>query len=71
MEAKDLPGHAFSGEQSWSEANIFVSLTQEPLDANMALSRVKSPKAGAVVLFAGKVKAAPYQAFQTDSRVIG
>lgn len=44
---------AFDGENSLSEANIYVSLTYEPLDSNAALSRVKSPKAGAVVLFAG------------------
>lgn len=44
---------SFSGEQSLSEPSIRVSLTHDPLDASAAMSRVKSPKAGAVVLFAG------------------
>lgn len=47
------PPRAFEGEQSLSEANIYVSLTYDPLDAAQAMARVKSPKAGAVVLFAG------------------
>ena len=44
----------FEGEQSLSEPNIHVALTYEPLDSTKAMARVKSPKAGAVVLFAGK-----------------
>ena len=45
---------AFEGEQSLSEPNIYVSLTYNAaLDATTAMARVKSPKAGAVVLFAG------------------
>jgi molybdopterin synthase catalytic subunit len=44
---------AFEGEQSLSEANIYVSLIYDELDASKAMARVKSPKAGAVVLFAG------------------
>jgi len=44
---------AFEGEQSLSEPNIYVSLTYDALDASTAMARVKSPKAGAVVLFAG------------------
>lgn len=43
----------FTGEKSLQEPNIHVSLTHEPLDAMKSISRVKSPKAGAVVLFAG------------------
>jgi molybdopterin synthase catalytic subunit len=43
----------FEGEESLSEDNIHVSLTYDPLDSSTALARVKSPKAGAVVLFAG------------------
>lgn len=44
---------AFEGEKALTDENVYVSLTYEPLDTNQALSRVKSPKAGAVVLFAG------------------
>ena len=44
----------FEGEQSLSEPDIYVSLTYDPLDASAAMARVKSPKAGAVVLFAGE-----------------
>ena len=43
----------FQGEQSLSEDSIHVSLTYDPLDSTAAMARVKSPKAGAVVLFAG------------------
>lgn len=43
----------FEGEQSLSSDNVYVSLTYDPLDATAAMGRVKSPKAGAVVLFAG------------------
>ena len=44
----------FSGEQVLSETpEIYVSLTYEPLDSTVAMTRVKSAKAGAVVLFAG------------------
>lgn len=45
----------FEGEQLLSEPNVYVSLTYDALDAKVAMDRVKSPKAGAVVLFAGKV----------------
>ena len=47
------PTPAFPGEQVLTDANIYVSLTYDPLDATAMLARVKSPKAGAVVLFAG------------------
>jgi molybdopterin synthase catalytic subunit len=45
----------FSGERSLVDAaaNLHVALTYEPLDAASHMARVKSPKAGAVVLFAG------------------
>ena len=45
--------HRFEGEQSLASDNVYVSLTYNPLDTAAAMSRVKSPKAGAVVLFAG------------------
>lgn len=45
----------FEGEQSrQDEENVHVSLTYDPLDATKQMARVKSAKAGAVVLFAGK-----------------
>lgn len=44
----------FLGEKSITEDNIYVSLTYDPLDAALQIARVKSPKAGAVVLFAGE-----------------
>lgn len=45
---------SFPGEQSrQDEEHVHVSLTHAPLDASAQLSLVKSPKAGAVVLFAG------------------
>lgn len=43
----------FEGEKSLSESNVYVSLTYDELDAKAMMDRVKSPKAGAVVLFAG------------------
>ena len=48
-----IPNPQFEGEQSLSEPNVYVSLTYDPLNASAAMARVKSPKAGAVVLFAG------------------
>lgn len=44
----------FEGERSLEQPNVYVSLTYDPLDTGTAVSRVKSPKAGAVVLFAGR-----------------
>ncbi|PIA97486.1 Molybdopterin synthase catalytic subunit [Cercospora beticola] len=45
---------AFAGEQSREdEENVYVSLTHDALDASKQMARVKSAKAGAVVLFAG------------------
>lgn len=43
----------FEGEKSLSEGDVYVSLTYDELDAKAMMDRVKSPKAGAVVLFAG------------------
>lgn len=47
------PQRQFEGEQSLCEDNIYVSVTYDPLDASTSMARVKSPKAGAVALFAG------------------
>ena len=43
----------FDGEKSLSEQGVYVSLTYDELNAKSMVDRVKSPKAGAVVLFAG------------------
>lgn len=43
----------FEDEKSLAEPNVYVSLTYDELDAKAVMDRVKSPKAGAVVLFAG------------------
>lgn len=43
----------FDGEKSLSEQDVYVSLTYDELNAKHMMDRVKSPKAGAVVLFAG------------------
>ena len=40
-------------ENEFTEEGISVSLTYSQLDVTSTLSMVKSPKAGAVVLFAG------------------
>jgi hypothetical protein len=39
---------------SLSDANVHVRLTHSPLDVLHVMSLVKSPEAGAVVLFAGR-----------------
>jgi len=56
MDSNGISQRAFEGEQSLSEPNIYVSLTYDSLDATKAMNRVKSPEAGAVVLFAGTHK---------------
>lgn len=48
MDSSSLPP-----PQSMSEENIHVELTHEPLSITGTLDRVRSPKAGALVLFAG------------------
>ena len=45
----------FEGKQSLDEQNVYVSLTYDELNAKTTMDRVKSPKAGAVVLFSGTV----------------
>jgi len=39
-----------------SEDNCFVALTHDGLDAKVMMDRVRSPKAGAIVLFAGTTR---------------
>ncbi|EME38670.1 hypothetical protein DOTSEDRAFT_139858 [Dothistroma septosporum NZE10] len=48
-----MNARSFEGEKSLEEQDIHVSLTYDALDATAQMARVKSPKAGAVVLFAG------------------
>ena len=38
-----------------SEENCYVALTHDHLDAKSMMDRVRSPKAGAIVLFAGDI----------------
>ncbi|KAK6441755.1 hypothetical protein LTR95_002009 [Oleoguttula sp. CCFEE 5521] len=47
----------FAGEQALNEADIHVSLTYDPLLSQSTLDLVKSPSAGAIVLFAGTTRA--------------
>jgi molybdopterin synthase catalytic subunit len=37
----------------FEEDGVFVALTHDPLDAVAIMNKVRSPKAGAIVLFAG------------------
>jgi molybdopterin synthase catalytic subunit len=37
------------------EGSCYVALTHDHLDSTSMMDRVRSPKAGAIVLFAGKV----------------
>lgn len=43
-----------SNIESLADEGCWVGLTEEVLDAKMMMNQVRSPKAGAVVLFAGK-----------------
>ncbi|KAL8837094.1 MAG: hypothetical protein Q9170_002651 [Blastenia crenularia] len=45
-----------SGVQELRDVNVLVSLTESQLDIASTVSSVKSPKAGAVVLFAGTTR---------------
>jgi molybdopterin synthase catalytic subunit len=57
----------FTGEQSREDdGGTYVSLTHDPLDATIQIARVKSAKAGAVVLFAGKSLARSPQVEEED-----
>jgi hypothetical protein len=42
-----------ANELEMHEEECYVALSYEPLDAKAAMDRVRSPKAGAIVLFAG------------------
>ena len=37
----------------WQEDNLLVELTYDYLNVNASMNKVKSPKAGAIVIFAG------------------
>ena len=50
------------------EENVHVELTPDPLHVTKVMSRVKSPKAGAVVLFAGMCgNSSSYKGFYLSS----
>lgn len=68
-DANTFSARLFEGEKSLSGQDVYVSLTYDELDAKAMMDRVKSPKAGAVVLFAGKhsLKRAKRR-MRTDSR---
>ena len=42
-----------SAPQCIAEDNVYVELTDKNLDATIVMNQVKSPQAGAIVLFAG------------------
>jgi molybdopterin synthase catalytic subunit len=44
------------GEDQRVAGNCYVGLTSKPLNAAVIMDRVRSPKAGAIVLFAGRMK---------------
>lgn len=54
MPNDDGSSPAFTGQELLSEDGITVALTYEILQPLAVMAHVKSPKAGAVVLFAGK-----------------
>jgi molybdopterin synthase catalytic subunit len=43
------------------EGNCYVALTHDQLDSTSMINRVRSPKAGAILLFAGKVLPSGYE----------
>lgn len=51
-----MPGSTTTPESPIAEEDpqIFVSLTHDPLSITALVDRVRSPKAGAIVLFAGE-----------------
>lgn len=61
----------FEGEQSLDARDVYVSLTYDTLDATAAMARVKSPKAGAVVLFAGLLAHIAHSSPRLTTRGIG
>ncbi|KAF3308507.1 Molybdopterin synthase catalytic subunit [Orbilia oligospora] len=53
-EQPNPPVRAFDGIKSIEGQNTFVGLTYDKLDITASIDRVRSPKAGAVVVFVGK-----------------
>jgi molybdopterin synthase catalytic subunit len=41
--------------QQLDEDGCYVALTEDHLDAKVMMDRVRSPKAGAIILFAGNI----------------
>ncbi|KAK3397880.1 Molybdopterin biosynthesis MoaE [Sordaria brevicollis] len=50
------PSSASTQPTEISENNIYVSLTHSPLDYTSTIDRVRSPEAGAIVIFAGTTR---------------
>ncbi|KAF3121933.1 Molybdopterin synthase catalytic subunit [Orbilia oligospora] len=55
-EQPNLPVRAFEGIKSIEGRNTFVGLTYDKLDITASIDRVRSPKAGAVVVFVGTTR---------------
>ena len=53
MSENPSPSHRREDEEQQEEDGISVALTHETLNPTLAMTKVKSPKAGAIVLFAG------------------
>ena len=47
------PAQSANAPTHFEEEGIFVALTHDTLDAVTIMNKVRSPKAGAIVLFAG------------------
>ncbi|KAJ9618262.1 Molybdopterin synthase catalytic subunit [Taxawa tesnikishii (nom. ined.)] len=58
MESASLEEHVqqYNGPMQVEEEGVFVALTHDVLDAVAIMNRVRSPKAGAIVLFAGTTR---------------
>lgn len=58
-----------SGELS--EDTCYVALTELPLDAKSIMDKVRSPEAGAIVLFAGMSQIVPVKKESHDTPTLG
>lgn len=47
------PAQSANAPTRFEEEGLFVALTHDTLDAVTIMNKVRSPKAGAIVLFAG------------------
>jgi molybdopterin synthase catalytic subunit len=58
----------FTGIKSEEEEGIYVGLTYDDLDVVSIMNRVKNPKAGAVVMFAGAFSASTHSSVADSGR---